>query len=528
MSPAPARPAPRILAGAILHETNTFNRVATRLSAFAGRYLCLDADDIVARLSGTATEMGGFIDAAKRRRWTLLPRVAAACGPSGPLRAEDWARLRRRMLDDPAPCDGVLLALHGAMVTEDSADPEGELVAALRQRLGPAVPIVVTVDMHANLGLRMVEAADAVFPYETYPHVDHAECAERAAAALDHLLGLPAGTGRLTRGALARPPMLDAADHGRTAPGTPMSHLLDVVRTLRARPGVVNASLTVGFPWADIADAGPAALVTVVRDSDIDTGSLARDLATRLWRSRAQTQTRFPGVDEAMAAARNGPVDGVHGKPLVLADFADNPAGGAYGDSPNLLRAMLDAGLEQAVFASLADPAAVDAARRAGPGARLSLALGGHHDPGRTPPLRVQTRVEALHDGRFQLDGPMLRGTTCDMGAMALLRINGVQVIVASRALAVTDPALFRVFGIDPAGMHTIALKSRNHHRAAFEPMARAVMLVDAGGIASMQLHSIGYRHVRRPLWPLDPMPDHALIRLHPVHSTEPPADDRR
>ncbi|MCC5986520.1 MAG: M81 family metallopeptidase [Pararhodobacter sp.] len=492
---------PRILIGAILHETNTFNHILTRLADFEGRYLCLDTATIRAQLTCTATEMGGFIQAADANGWDAKLAVAAACGPSGPIAAQDWQRLRGKLLDAPGPFDGVLLALHGAMVTEDESDPEGALLAELRARLGPSVPIVVTLDMHANLSRRMVEAADAHFVYETYPHVDHADCAALAAGALERLLEQPLGAGRLTRKALVRPPMLDAADHGRTDPPGPMNALLARARMMRDAPGVVSAALTIGFPWADVAEAGPAALVTTLATSDADPAPPARELAQALWHSRHDTQLDFATPEQAMARARLGrPGDA----PLVLADFADNPAAGAHGDSPNLLRAMLDAGLEDAAFATLSDARAVARARDAGEGARIELTLGGQHTPQRTPPLPVTARVERLHKGAFRAAGPVLRGVGVDMGPMALLRVGGVSVVVASRALAVTDVNLFHALGLDPARLRTIALKSRNHHRAAFGPLAREVMLVDAGGIATMRLGEIGYRNLTRPIWPLD------------------------
>jgi microcystin degradation protein MlrC len=493
---------PRILIGAILHETNTFNRLPTRLTDFEGRYLCLDAATIRERLTGTATEMAGFMAAAARYGWRVELAVAAACGPSGPLVAADWAALKGRLLHADGPFDGVLLALHGAMVTAASCDPEGDLVSALRDRLGPDVPIVVTLDMHANVSPRMIAAGDALFPYETYPHIDHVERATEAAAALARLMALPGVAGRLTRTAVARPPMLDAADHGRTDPPGPMNPLVARARALRQRGDVIAAGLTIGFPWADVATAGPAAIITVLRDDDrCDPTALARDLAQGLWDSRAATQLDFATPAEAMTQARAGrPGDA----PLVLADIADNPAGGAYGDSPNLLRAMLEAGLDNAAFATLADPASVAAAARAGEGATLTLSLGGRHDPARTPPMSVTAEVERLHEGRFCSAGPVLRGVHVDMGPMALLRVDGVRMVVASRALAVTDVNLFHVLGLDPARLTTIALKSRNHHRAAFGPLARQVLLVDAGGIATMRLNSLAYRNLPRPLWPLD------------------------
>lgn len=519
---APDRSAPHILIGAILHETNTFNRVPTRLADFEGRYLCLDPESIRARLAGTATEMGGFLEAAEHHGWQARLALAAGAGPSGPLAADDWQMLKSRMLDGArGPVDGVLLALHGAMVTEDDRDPEGTLLEALRASLAPGTPIVVTLDMHANVSARMVAQADALFAYETYPHIDHADCARDAAQALARLLALPPAR-RATRRALLRPPMLDAADHGRTDPPGPMNQLVAQARALRQNPGVLATALTIGFPWADVAEAGPAVVVTTLADSPACPATLARPLARGLWDSRGETQLDFPGVEDAMVLARESrPGDA----PLILADFADNPAGGANGDSPNLLRAMLAAGLENAAFATLADPQAVRAAQAAGEGGVLRLSLGGHHRPDLTPPLPVTARVERLHDGRFRSHGPVLRGVQVEMGPTALLKVDGIRVIVSSRALAVTDVNLFHALGLDPARLTTIALKSRNHHRAAFGPLARQVLLVDAGGIATMQLARIAYHNLPRPIWPLDPDARATDIRLqefaahdHPAH----------
>lgn len=493
--------APRILIGAILHETNTFNRVPTRLADFEGRYLARDPATIRAKLADTATEMGGFITAAARHGWDADLAVAAAAGPSGPLAGADWQALQAPLLAQRGRIDGVLLALHGAMVSDAEADPEGALLERLRATLPEGTPIVVTLDMHANVSARMVAAADALFPYETYPHVDHAACGARAADTLARLLALPRGTGRLTRRALLRPPMLDAADHGRTDPPGPMNRLIAQAQGLRAEPDVVSAGLTIGFPWADVPEAGPAALVSVLAASRADPVAHARPLAEALWQSRAETQLVFATPHEAMARARQGRAGDA---PLILADFADNPAGGAHGDSPNLLRAMLGAGLQNAAFATLADPDAVRAAAAAGEGGQVQLTLGGRHTPDITPPLVVSAHVLRLHDGRFNAAGPMLRGVPVVMGPMALLRVDDVLVIVASRALAVTDVNLFHCLGLDPAGLTTIALKSRNHHRAAFGPIAREVLLVDAGGIATMKLSTIPYANLARPIWPLD------------------------
>ena len=201
-------------------------------------------------------------------------------------------------------------------------------------------------------------------------------------------------------------------------------------------------------------------------------------------------------VRDALASGRD--------KPIVLADFADNPAGGAYGDSPNLLRHMLDSGLENAAFATIADPKTVAAAEAAAEGAEIAVDLGGRGAPDITPPLAVRAKVLRLGDGSYICAGPMWRGVAFSMGPSAVLEIAGIEVIVSSVPTAVMDLNVFRSMGIEPTCKTTVAVKSRNHFKAAYAPIARETMLVDAGGIASMRLADLDYRHIRRPVWPLD------------------------
>lgn len=512
----------RILVGAVLHETNTFNTVPTRLADFAGRYLLFGTEAAREQLVGTGTEIGGYLDAGAARGWEMVVTVAAACGPSGPLAASDWVVLKSALIDVEGRFDGVALALHGAMVTQDNLDPEGELLQALRTRHGPSVPIVATLDMHANVSEAMLAAADALFPYRTYPHIDHADCAADAAAALALLMDesqRSGGNRRLTRSILVRPPMLDAADHGRTDPPGPMNGLLVRASEISSQPGIISAGLTIGFPWADVPDAGPAVIVSALTTSSTDPRAPALELGHQLWESRSQTQLDFLDAAEAMTLAVQESGDA---RPLVLADFGDNPAAGAYGDSPNLLRAMIEARLENAVFASLADPCSVRLAAEAGEGAVLDLALGGIHTPDIAPPLHATVKVLRLHDGHFECEGPMLRGVKVAMGPMALVETGGIRILLASRALAVTDLNLLRAVDIEPASLRTIGLKSRNHLRAAFGPIARAIVLVDAGGIATMRLQQIPYRRIGRSVWPLSPIESsHKLEHTH-VFDTAP------
>ncbi|MDR6759268.1 microcystin degradation protein MlrC [Mycoplana sp. BE70] len=495
--------APRILLASLLHETNSFNRTLTPIDSFCGRYLLLDHASAHSTLAGSGTETGGFLAGCAEHGWQSHIAFAAAAGPSGPMVETAFRKLKDRLFEAAREKpDGVLLALHGAMTTEESPDPEGDIASELRRIIGPDVPLVVTLDMHANLSPRLVEAADGMCIYETYPHVDQAETARRAVVALARLLVRPKAGRRLTRALVMRPPMLDAADHGRTSPAGPMNPILARLDALRNTHDLVTGGLTIGFPWADTPNAGPAVVLHAAWDSTVDLPAIARELTDLLWQSRGETQLDFPDTAQAIAEALAGRSDK---KPLVLADIADNPAGGAYGDSPNLLRAMIAADLENAAFASICDPEAVAQAMQAGLGGRINVVLGGRKAPEISPPLALSVEVVGLHDGRIAFAGPVLRGVTVDMGPIAVFRHRTIEIVVASRALAITDLQQFRALGIEPAEKSVLALKSRNHHRAAFEPLARKVMLVDAGGIASMQLAKIPYRNLPRPIWPLDP-----------------------
>lgn len=487
----------RLLLAEIMHETNTFNRIATVKADFETRYWH-EGTEAASALAGTNTEVAGFIEAAKQYDWMLEIPLAASASPSGPMAAGDWEQVKRLILEplrQGRRFDAIVLVLHGSMVTETTLDAEGDLLSEVRALAGAETLIAVTLDMHANVSEAMIAAADMMMAYRTYPHVDQRERALHMARLMQEVLR---GEPRPSL-VMARMPMMDAANHGQTAPGQPMPGLLKLSEELETRDGVICASIQIGFPWSDVPDIGPSVVVTA---SDDQAGrEAAQELMQAVWQSRADTQLEFATPAEAMALAGRG---NFGDKPLVLADFADNPAGGAYGDSPNLLRAMIGAKLERAAFATISDPASVEAAAAAGAGAKLRLSLGGKGAPGLTPPLDVEAEVIRLTDGGFTCAGPMWRGVRFSMGATAVLRVADIDVIVSSVPTAVMDLNVFRSVGIEPQELATIGLKSRNHFKAAYGPIARETMLVDAGGIASMRLQELTFRNVPRPIWPLE------------------------
>jgi microcystin degradation protein MlrC len=493
--------AARILIAQAKHETNTFSRLPTDLEAYAKRMLRY-GDDIAAAVRGTNSELGGFLEVAEREGWRTRFAIAADATPSGRLAAACWTQLKTAILEAlerGGPFDGILLALHGAMVTETTEDGEGDLLGEIRRRVGAGIPVVATLDLHANVSDAMAREASAFVTYRSYPHVDMGARGVEAATLLARALRGEIRPRTLVR----RGPQLDGADHGRSQSG-PMVELLERAARHMREPGILVVNVQAGFPWADIRDVGPS--VAVSYDANLDgaaarAASIAEQMMGYIWETRREKTIALLDAQAAIACCARIASDG---RPMVLADFSDNPGGGSYGDSTALLRAMVEARVENAAFATIADPEVAGIAHRAGRGAEIRVLLGGKHDPQLSPGLDVVARVVSLSDGSLVYEGPMQRGLAVSMGPTAVLRIAGVEVVVASNRFQVYDRQFFASQGIDPAAKRVIAVKSAHHFRAAFAPIAREVLVVDAAGLTSPDPQKFPYRNVRRPIWPLD------------------------
>ncbi len=492
---------PRILIGQIKHETNTFSRVPTDLDSYRRRLLAV-GDEIAPRLAHTRTELAGFMAAGKRWGWEIVPTIAADATPAGKVTAATWARLSGAViegLERAGKVDGVLLSLHGAMVTEDQDDAEGDLLARIRQRVGPGVPVMATLDLHANVTDAMAANANVLISYRTYPHVDHIERAEQAAGLMRRTL---AGEIR-PLSAVARRATLDGVDHGRTHADPndagPMDRILARAGSLEGRDGVLAVSVQAGFGWADIHDAGPSVAVAANGDA-ARARAVATELMDAVWQTRGQETVERHGIDVVMREAAKVGGD----KPLVIADFTDNPGGGGYGDATRLLAAMIAAKLPDAAVHAINDPDAVQIGQKAGRGAQVTLALGGKIDPVFGAPLQVSGTVVNLTDGSFVNDGPMSKGLKLSHGPTMVLKIGGIDVIVTSNRLQTTDLQAFLSQGIDPCRKAVVVVKSAQHFRAAFQPIARKVMLADSGALCSPDYRRFAYKKLRRPIWPLD------------------------
>ena len=485
----------RVFIAMFAHETNTFSSLPTGRREFEARDLRWGGE-LLEAYRGTGTCLGGMIDVAAARGVTLVPSVAAAASPAGRVTAALYAEVRSRLLADlraAGALDGVLLDLHGAMVPEGLADGEGDLLRAVRAAVGPAVPIATTLDFHANVTREMVACASLLHGYKTYPHVDMDARGREAATRL-----LEVATGRLRPTvAFRQPPLLPPIAGQLTARG-PMRRLYDLAGEMERDPKVVSVSVFAGFPLADIHDAGLSVYVATDGDQAL-ADRLADRLAATAWEHRRDFLHTAPPVREAVARAL-----ALDGRPVVLADIADNPGGGAPGDTTEILRELLRVGARHATVACLWDPAAVRACVAAGVGATLTLEVGGRVDPAHGAPVAVTGRVRTLSDGRFVHKGPMFRGLEGRLGPTAVLDVNDLKVILISQRWQTLDPEMIRFVGIDPGAEKILVVKSSVHYRAAFEPIAHAILEVDAPGLSSSNLARFTFTNVRRPIFPLD------------------------
>jgi microcystin degradation protein MlrC len=490
----------RVLTAQIKHETNTFSILPTTLDSYNARVF-LEGDAVLPALKGTNNEIAGVLDVATQGGWDLVTPIAADATPSGRVSAPTWAYLKSSVLDaleSGGPFDAVCLSLHGAMVTQTCEDAEGELVAAVRQRVGPDTPVLVTLDLHANATRLLADNASVLISYRTYPHIDMYDRGRQMAVMAGRMM-----TGEIGRAqtVIARREQLDGFDHGRTTHDGPMNEALRRARAFEAEDGILCVSINAGFPWADITDAGPS--VTVSHDGR---PARAREIANSIiqfgWDTRHDLTIKHLSANDALTRIKTaGPGNG----PFVLGDFSDNPGGGSYGDSPALLQAMVEGGLENAAFAVICDPEAAQAAVQAGVGATLTMPLGGKFDPTVTPSFEMTGTVKHISpEGKFTFEGPMMRGVSAAMGPSALLQIGGVETVVISNRFQPYDRMFLVHFGVTPEEKSVIAVKSAHHFRAAYGPMAREILLVDAAGITSPDPRKFPFKNLRRPIWPLD------------------------
>ena len=483
----------RFAIGGFQHETNTFAPVKAGFRDFEmadGWPGLTRGDAMLTAFEGINLPIAGFLVQARKQSHDLLPTLWCSASPSAEVETNAYEKIVGELLQRIAALgkiDGIYLDLHGAMVTEQHQDGEGELLERLRKQVGPDLPVVVSLDLHANITERMVQHASALVVCRTYPHVDLAESGEVSAVVLDRL----AKQGPLYK-AMRRTDFL--------VPLTSQCTLIEPANGIyravaEAEQGdVVSTSFAFGFPPADIVECGPAIVTygTSQRAADEAADHLLalvnekeRAFAGKIWQS---------GDAVAYARAKGNSA----ARPIVLADTQDNPGAGGTSDTVGLLRALIDGRADGAVFANLCDPKSAEAAHRAGVGAQITLAIGGWAGGAGNTPYHGTFTVEAIGDGNFLATGPFYRGNRMQLGPMAVLKKDGVRVVLSSRKQQCADQAMLRHVGIEPKEQKILALKSSVHFRADFQPIAEEILIVAAPGANPVDNRDLPYKRIRK------------------------------
>lgn len=491
----------RIAIGQLWQESNTFNPIPTTRADFE-HFGIVRGADLVERMADT-NELGGFIQSL--RCWPEKPEIVGLvrlpAWPGGAATFDTFTWIRQEMTDalrGALPVDAVLLALHGALVAEQVPDVEGEVLHAFRQLLGPSVPLVVTLDLHANITEHMVRNADALVLYHTAPHIDVFETGQRGAAVLRRIL--IQGVRPVT--AFQKMPLVVPAERANTQDEASISYSLrERLQALEREPGILSAGLATVQPWLDISELGSSVVVVVSAGDGERARTICRDIADEVWNRRREYLPELVSVADGVRTAYENP-EGL----VVLSDSADATTSGATGDSTAVLRELLKYDWPRPALVPLVDAEVVEKARQLGIGAVLTAEVGGKRDRRFAQPLAVAARIHNLFEARFIMSGHLARNMPIDMGLSAVLRCGQVYVVVTSRSGPHFAPQLFQTAGLDPFAASVLVAKSPCGFRAVYAAHARKILVVRAPGCAPSDFWNYEYRNIPRPIWPWDEM----------------------
>ena len=476
----------RVGVAGFLHESNTFLGIPTKYSDFVAASLTR-GPALIERWKSAYHELGGFIGGLTAAGVEIVPLFAAFAIPGGTLSAECFERIAAELLEDlenSLPLDGLLLALHGATVSEEFLDADGEILRRIRERTGRAMPIVTTLDLHANVSRQMIDHANATVAYRTNPHLDQRQRGLEAASLLVQTLRGEINPVQV----LETPPMLIRISRQHTA-SPPASLLYDDLRNVLTWPGILSASIAMGFYYADVEEMGASFFATADGNKDL-ARKAARYMAERAWDRREELAGPLPGPAEAVKNALLSSA-----APIVLMDIGDNVGAGSPGDSTILFSEILrQTGRDALVI--LCDPDAVQACLAKGPGQRICIGAGG----------KVEGVIRTLSDGRF-VERQVRHGGwgAYDQGITAVVETaEGHTVILTSRRMAPMSLEQILSLGVRPQDKKILIVKGAVAPRAAYEPIAAEIVLVDTPGVTSDNPGNFDYKNRRRPLFPLE------------------------
>lgn len=492
----------KIVVARFNHETNTFSPIDTPLRAFNPMWNA----DAYRDQKGARTAMGAFLDIAESIPDTVIVTpVAAAANPSGTVSADAYDAICAAILDTVAQgCDAIMLDLHGAMVTQQADDGEGNLLEKIR-RIAPTTPMCVALDLHGNLTQKMVDHCDIIVSFKTYPHIDMFETGLHAGRLLVDMLERRAAPVMAWR----QLPILPHTLMSNTSAGA-MQQAVEAARVAEAASGILAVSILAGFGLADFKDAGLSVVVVADRNAEL-ADAVARRIADQMWAQRMGFI--YAGEPLALSLQRAQALAAGPGRgPVLLLDHSDNVMSGGSCDTMDVLQAALQAGLSDIAVGPLCDPEAVAQLIEAGVGTRVTIALGNKtalKAQGLTKtPVVLSGTVLAISAGRFRVSGPIYTGSTVDMGRSALFDIGPAQIVVTEQRVEPYDFGVYTSIGIVPAEKTYLLLKSRMYCRPVFEPISKGLVECDSdtGGPTSSNYALFPFQKIRRPIFPLDPV----------------------
>jgi len=483
----------KIIIAEFKHETNTFSNEKTGKKEFNDTYIKY-GKEIEDFFKNTKVEMGAFIDASREENFKIIPTIAATANAGGPVTRDMFDLVKTNiinMINKEKNIDGILLSLHGAMVLEDAPDGEGEILEAIRKVIGKDIPIVVTLDLHANITEKMVINANGLFPYDNYPHTDTYARGYEAVINLARML-------RKEIKPVIRIKKLPLLSPTLETNKSPYKEFLDMAHYWEENPKVISVSIVAGFPYADIYEGG----VTVIAQTNDDV-PLAEKIVEEIGRGIIKEHKNFVkktlSIEEAIKIGMEAPES-----PVILADVADNTGCGSPGDGTQLLRKLVEMKAKNVGFANIPDPDTVEKSIKAGVGNSVSVRLGGKSNYNLGESIEVSAIVKTITDGRFVNKGPMFKGLHNNVGRTVVLDIDGIEVIVTERRFQPWDPEIFRRVGIEPTDKQILVVKSTLHYREAFGKFAGKMIDVEAPGLAPADIKILDFKNIRRPIFPLD------------------------
>lgn len=481
----------RIVYGGFEHETNTFapSPADWRMFEQGGGWPGMTQGEAVwPSIRGKNIPAAGFVAQALAHGDEAIPTVWAAASPSGPVTRDAFERISALILEgirSALPVDAVYLDLHGAMAAEHLDDGEGELLRRVRALVGAAIPVVASLDLHANVSRAMLDNADYLVAFRTYPHVDMADTGVRAW----NLLMRHRATGDKPAKAVRRIPFLIPISWQCTdlAPASELYQQLAALETEQT-----HLSFTMGFPAADFAECTPAIWAYAPDQAQADR------LADTLYHAVCAAESRFSDKtytpDEAVRYAMRRAAQGT--RPIVIADAQDNPGAGSNSDTTGMLRALVRNQANRAAIGLMVDPAAMKDIEAAGAGNSLTLALGGHAGLSDDEPFSATFFIERIMSGRFKATGPYFGGFDMDLGPSACLKIGNVRVVVSTHKAQMADQAMFRFAGIETTEQDILVVKSAVHFRADFSTIAAEIIVAAAPGFMPVDLTTLPWRHL--------------------------------